>query len=139
MPGIGAKIKSFVAKPLFEDLLLCFVILLVGLTSFGLGRLSVREAASPPVVLRTTEGEEVPISLLKDPKVLSAVAPAKQSAAIAGGEGEILGAFMASRNGKKYYPSTCVAAKRILPANRVWFDTREEAEARGYTPAANCP
>lgn len=46
--------------------------------------------------------------------------------------------IIASKTGKKYYASTCGGAKRIKPENMVTFPSREAAETRGYTPAANC-
>ncbi|MDQ3014502.1 MAG: hypothetical protein M3Q73_01410 [bacterium] len=48
------------------------------------------------------------------------------------------GAFVASKNGKSYYLPSCAASLRILEKNRVWFNTREEAEKAGYLPAKNC-
>lgn len=51
---------------------------------------------------------------------------------------KILGNFLASINGKAYYPKDCAAANRIKEENRIWFDTKEEAEAQGYKPAQNC-
>ena len=51
----------------------------------------------------------------------------------------IFGNFMASINGKAYYPANCEAAKRIKEENRIWFASKEEAEADGYRPAQNCP
>lgn len=48
------------------------------------------------------------------------------------------GNFVASINGKAYYPANCVAAQRIKEENRIWFNSREEAEADGYRPAQNC-
>lgn len=48
------------------------------------------------------------------------------------------GAFVASKNGKSYYLPSCAASERILEKNRVWFNTREEAEKAGYLPAKNC-
>jgi len=49
------------------------------------------------------------------------------------------GSFVASINGKNYYPKDCPSAKRIKEENMIWFDSAEEAEADGYTPAKNCP
>jgi len=46
---------------------------------------------------------------------------------------------VASKNGTKYYAKTCAAANRIKPENLITFESREEAESRGFTPAANCP
>ena len=51
---------------------------------------------------------------------------------------KILGNFLASINGKAYYPKDCAAANRIKEENRIWFNTKEEAEAQGYKPAQNC-
>ena len=51
---------------------------------------------------------------------------------------KILGNFLASINGKAYYPKDCTAANRIKEENRIWFNTKEEAESQGYKPAQNC-
>lgn len=41
--------------------------------------------------------------------------------------------FIASKTGKKYYPSDSAAAKKIKEENRVTFATEEEAKKAGYT------
>jgi len=51
---------------------------------------------------------------------------------------KILGNFLASINGEAYYPKDCAAANRIKEENRIWFNTKEEAEIQGYRPAQNC-
>lgn len=51
---------------------------------------------------------------------------------------KILGNFLASINGKVYYPKDCAAANRIKEENKIWFNTKQEAEAQGYKPAQNC-
>lgn len=48
------------------------------------------------------------------------------------------GNYIASKTGSKYYLPTCAAAKRIKDENKRWFATKQEAEAAGYQPAANC-
>lgn len=48
------------------------------------------------------------------------------------------GNFLASTNGKAYYPKDCAAARRIKEENKIWFNSKEEAEAQGYKPAQNC-
>jgi len=104
------------------------VLLLVALISFGLGRLSGLETAKRDVEIQFPEGQsaaayEAAYDTGDTPK-----APAKTS-----------GTYMASKNGTKYYLPTCGSSKRISETNRVWFDTKEEAESAGYSPAANCP
>lgn len=43
------------------------------------------------------------------------------------------GGFVASKDGKKYYPSDSAAAHKIKEENRVEFTTAEEAEGAGYS------
>lgn len=49
------------------------------------------------------------------------------------------GAYVASRNGSKYHLPWCSGAQRIKEENKIWFDSKEEAERRGFSPAKNCP
>lgn len=48
------------------------------------------------------------------------------------------GAYVASKNGSKYYPVDCSGAKRIKDANKVWFETPAAAEGAGYALAQGC-
>ncbi|MEI8130068.1 MAG: hypothetical protein WCG55_01020 [bacterium] len=48
------------------------------------------------------------------------------------------GAFIASKNGKKYYPASCAGASKIKATNRVYFQTSKEAESAGYSLASQC-
>ncbi|MDP2639032.1 MAG: hypothetical protein Q8P06_02585 [Candidatus Azambacteria bacterium] len=50
----------------------------------------------------------------------------------------MMGNFSASISGKAYYPKNCPSANRIKEENRIWFNTKQEAEAEGYAPAQNC-
>jgi hypothetical protein len=47
-------------------------------------------------------------------------------------------AIFASRNGTKYYYTWCKSGNRIKAANRVYYDTKEQAEATGKTLASGC-
>lgn len=49
------------------------------------------------------------------------------------------GNFVASINGKAYYPKGCKSANIIKEENRIWFENAEEAEEEGYVRAKNCP
>lgn len=40
--------------------------------------------------------------------------------------------FVASRRGKNYYPVGSPASERLVPENRIYFRSAEEAEALGY-------
>jgi len=43
-----------------------------------------------------------------------------------------------SKNSDKYHYSWCSGAKKIKPENQIWFNSAQEAEAKGYTLAGNC-
>lgn len=46
--------------------------------------------------------------------------------------------YVASKNGKLYYPINCSGAKRIKEENKVWFATNIDAEKSGYTISSSC-
>ncbi len=46
--------------------------------------------------------------------------------------------YVASKNGQVYHLPHCSGAKNISEANKITFTSKEEAEAAGYRPAANC-
>ncbi len=93
--------------------LLPAVVVLVGLSAFGLGRLSVIGISAT-----TAASAAVPIT-----KTVSA------------DEGN----YVASKSGTKYYLPSCPGVSNIKEENKVYFVTVAEAEAAGYTAAANCP
>jgi hypothetical protein len=44
--------------------------------------------------------------------------------------------FVASKRGKKYYDVNSSKGQKLVPENRLYFRSREEAEALGYAPSA---
>lgn len=103
-------------------------IILVGTASFGLGRLSkvVGDREPTSVVLPAANSNP------EVPTVLGASmtnSPATPSAK---------GNYVASKSGTKYHLPWCSSAQTIKEENKIWFQTKQEAEAAGYTPAANC-
>lgn len=125
------KIKGYAEKhrpnlrTIPDDLFLGLIIILVAFGSFGLGRLSRIEGSKTPVrfenMSETTVGKVKPF-------------PGQQANVI-----DTTGTqLVASKNGTKYYYSWCSGVGKISPANLVYFASKEEAEARGYTPSAGC-
>lgn len=51
---------------------------------------------------------------------------------------EPAGAYLGSVNSDKFHAPDCRQAETIKEANRIWFDSREEAAAAGYTPCSVC-
>lgn len=52
--------------------------------------------------------------------------------------GEVLGAVVASKTGKKYHLPDCPGAKTISEKNKITFESVKAAEAAGYAPASTC-
>lgn len=48
------------------------------------------------------------------------------------------GKFVASKNSDKYHLATCATANKIDDANKVTFNTPEEAVKAGYSPCKVC-
>ncbi len=141
---IGQKIKSFGVdkiNPLIfrvkanfdikEDIFIILAIILIGLAGFGLGRLSALEKGRDPVqILRPS------IALSEGGKSTNNV-PMSAAALVASDSAK--GLLVASKSGKKYHFPWCAGASQIAEKNKIWFDSYEEAQKAGYTPASNCP
>jgi hypothetical protein len=110
------ELKEKIKGAFSGDIAVVVIIILVGLSSFGLGRLSVTEDLKEPVRIEQS----------------ATVARAAADASVASG------AFVASRNSSVYHFPWCPGAERIAAENKIWFDSKEEAEQAGYRPAKNC-
>lgn len=112
-----------------EPYIVPLIVALVGVGAFGLGRLSyVGEATQG---LRVVYPEAQAAKALTSTAALAAAAPAP----VAPGQG----AYVASKNGSKYYRVSCSGASRIKQENKVYFVSADDARAAGYEPAATCP
>lgn len=124
--GLAEKIKGFAEeyRPNFrtlpDDLFLGLIIILVAFGSFGLGRLS------------KIEGSKTPVRFENIPESTSAKT---QGASVINASDEQL---VGSKNGTKYYYSWCAGVQKITTANRIYFASKSDAEARGYTASATC-
>ncbi len=102
-----------------KECILALIIFLVGIGSFEFGRLS-------------SIGERGTISISKEVYTSSIQIPHPSSTITAQNN---TGAYVASKSGSLYYTPTCSGASRIKEENKVWFQTKEAAEARGYKTA----
>jgi hypothetical protein len=111
------------------------IILLVGFSSFGLGRLSAVSEGGEPVTIEE-RAESLSVKVAAEP-----VSGSAQSASVAQSMPAVLpsgGKVVASKNGTKYYFPWCGGVSKIAETNKVWFNSVDEARAKGYEPAANC-
>lgn len=123
IPNFIHKIKSKTGLDK-ETLLYLLVVILVGVSSFGLGRISTEEI------------------LIEDREIMIENNESVQSEDVDISSSEINLStekrYIASKNGKMYYSLGCSGASRIKPENAVWFKTREDAEKSGFLFSATC-
>lgn len=124
------KIKQFINQTIQsekgKDVLVVIIVILVGLGSFELGRLSKESSSGLKIDSSDTDVGAVP-----DVGIPQGGSPT--SGTPSSGK-----TFFASSKGKKYYTTSCSAGKTIKQENRVYFATGEEAEAAGYTLSSSC-
>lgn len=122
-----SKVKKFLQENR-NDLYTAVIIFLVGISSFGLGRLSVLWPKKEPIEFINNQ--------------LSVTNETKQSLGRETGGAAIIsstkGKYAASKSGTAYHYPWCPGAQKIKEENKIWFQTKEEAESKGYKPARNC-
>lgn len=123
IPNILDKIKSKISIDK-STIMYLFIIVGVGISSFGLGRMSVINARTQykdsESFLKTTYLQKDTSENTLSPEII------KEKV------------FVASKNGKMYYTVGCSGAKRIKQENQVWFSSKTDAEKAGYTLSTTC-
>lgn len=136
MDKIKQKIKNSLESNTTKDILISLIVILVGLSSFGLGRLSKENSNTgiiveyPNQVQNLDSGNDTLKNTSDTNNSLSKtyVSPTNS-----------LGkAYFASKIGKKYYSIGCSGGKSIKQENRIYFNTEAEAQAAGYEKSSTC-
>lgn len=130
------KIKQFLESEKGKDILIVVIVILVGLGSFELGRLSKETNSSGLKIEYPGQGSNQSsnvISALEYSNILQNDKISTTRNSNPAGK-----TFFASNRGSKYYSISCSAGKTIKQENRVWFTTGEEAERAGYTLSSSC-
>jgi len=117
------KIKARAHLDTLTIMYLC-IISLVGLSSFWLGRLSQSDQGAKALPTITTSQVGPVVDLLNKDLGASVLGSKKE--------------YVASKNGKMYYPLDCSGAKRIKVENQIFFATAEEAEKSGFILSTSC-
>lgn len=117
------KIKEFL-QLYYEEIGVSLIIVLVALSSYYLGRISVSfESEHPQITI-----EEV-----------SKVETSSDQARLAPPAGEADSAqVVATKNGKRYYYPWCPTVAKLSDSAKRHFASAAEAMAAGLTPAKNC-
>jgi hypothetical protein len=118
------KIKQFIESELGKDILVVFIVILVGLGSFELGRLS-----------KTSNSSGLKIEYLGESQNQGEIQAGNVIQAF---NNNSENNFFASSKGSKYYSLGCSGGKTIKQENRIYFATGEEAEQAGYALSTSC-
>jgi len=123
------KIKS---KTGIDKVTIVYLLIIVGvgISSFGLGRISLNnnlnENSDGDIAITETK------NLLENQNITNNEISSTQSTQSKEKR------YVASKNGKMYYSLGCSGAKRINPENEIWFSTSEDAEKSGYALSSTC-
>ena len=126
------KIKQFIESDKGKDILVVIIVVLVGLGSFELGRLS-NESASAGIKIEYPTGMENSASVIN-----STTSTVYKKISTAQNSNNISGNYFASKIGHKYYSVGCTGGTTIKDTNKVWFNTEEEAQKAGYGLSSSC-
>jgi len=110
---------------LLDRFIVPVIIILVGISAFFLGRLSVLEEGRGNLIIHPPEDR-------------NAIAQPVDIGEAEKGFVQMEKNFVASKNGSRYYLPSCSGVGNIKEENKIWFATAAAAEAAGYTLAANC-
>ena len=122
--GIFAKVKE-ISPETKNQVFIAGLLILIGIASFGLGKLSGIQSRRVPLKIESEFGIFGSTTLGSN----------NQSS---GSDNLQDGEVVASKNGTKYHFPWCSGALSISSANKIIFKSAEEARLAGYLPASNC-
>ncbi len=127
------SLQEIVEKCKSEKVLVISLIILIGLGSFGLGRLSKQRFSTQPISVF------MPGSAVLEEKKIKEMDGATGDFSKEGtGSIKNTESVVASKSGTKYHFPWCAGAKTISEKNKIWFNSPLEAKKAGYEPASNC-
>jgi hypothetical protein len=124
--------QAFIAR-YYQPILLSLMAVVLGVVFYA-GVLEGKSTNEQPVVLACTQNVLDKLSIPVQTLAMGNTPPT--TAASAGTTAPQAGMYVGSKNGTKYYSPGCAGAKRISPANYIWFQSAQDAQIQGYTPAA---
>lgn len=134
------QVKNFI-KANESNFVLGIGVILISLISFASGRLTAPKVEKQEITIErlTPKSSEVPASKSGNAYINSAFKNITDDSKLQELQDRTAGLYVASKNSDKYHLPDCSGAKRIAEHNKIWFNSKEEAEGLGYKPAANCP
>jgi hypothetical protein len=146
MDKIKQIIKYSLESNTGKDILTILIVILVGLGSFGLGRLSNDNADAG---IKIEYPEKITDIQTATDTTKNTVSTTNLSQTSANSDVKDIGnnssstsslgkAFFASKTGQKYYSIGCSGGKTIKQENRIYFSTEVEAQTAGYEKSSSC-
>ncbi len=134
------KIKQFFEKTLLsekgKDILVVFILILVGTGSFELGRLSKgSNGPNSPSGVKIEYKDTITGGISQEASSIKALddqTPVSANSTIQ------TKTFFASSKGTKYYSPGCTGGQTIKPENKIYFTSKEQAEGAGYVLSTTC-
>lgn len=121
-----------------SDIVLFVGVILIGLVSFGAGRLTAPQPIKEPIAIDESQVANIGQTFLKPEAAATpgAEAASNQTANQPNNtnteQNQNQGRFVASRSGSVYHWPWCSWAQKIKPENQIWFATEAEAQKAGY-------
>jgi hypothetical protein len=120
------KIKLFIESEKGKDIMTIIIVILVGISSFYLGRLSKGTGTNSLKIEYNGQETSVLPENIENPSISEKIDNNGQ------------GSYFASKRGKKYYSIGCSAGKSIKQENKIYFKYEKEAKKAGYTLSTSC-
>lgn len=112
-----------------KDILVIIIIILVGLGSFGLGRLS-KNTQNSGIKIQYPNKEANKANVIESINQIADIENLEQNSSSK--------TFFASSRGSKYYSINCSAGKTIKEENKIFFSSSTEAEEAGFELSSAC-
>lgn len=114
-------------KEQIRRMVICFCILAVSAIGFTLSGSNANAAKPSSIHVTVSPVKDTPIPVQTD-------APSAEPSDPAQAQGE----YTASSRSDKFHLPSCPSAAHISEDNQIWFSTRDEAVAAGYSPCGRC-
>ncbi len=123
-----------------KNIMTVIIVMLVGLGSFGLGRLSKNNnSENTGVKIEYPAQEANVIDNTIDYTQKGDKSVSKTVFDTNGSKSDLVNNnFFASKKGKKYYSIGCSAGKTIKETNKIYFTTEIDAQNAGYSKSTSC-
>jgi hypothetical protein len=125
------KIKLFIESEKGKDILIVIIVILVGLASFELGRLSKGDLNDGLKIDYTGQKASAISSLDTNTANIAQITNKSDNS-------NNQGNYFASKKGTKFYSITCSAGKTIKQENKIYFSSADAAISAGYELSSAC-